>query len=83
MTNSDYNSVTYETSFILEQTPETMKVLEQARSDPRKVKELFKLDVDIEVKVEEVDKIMTESEKTLHRLENELDRLNINSSTRQ
>jgi divalent metal cation (Fe/Co/Zn/Cd) transporter len=60
-----------------------MKVLEQARSDPRKVKELFKLDVDIEVKVEEVDKIMTESEKTLHRLENELDRLNINSSTRQ
>ena len=54
MTNSDYNTVTYETSFILEQTYETMSALEQARSDPRKVKELFSLDVDIDVKVEEV-----------------------------
>jgi len=33
--------------------------------------------------VQEKEKILTESEKTLHRLENELDRLNINSSTTQ
>ena len=47
MTGSDYNSVTFETSVILEQSYETMQALEQARGDPRKVKELFQLDIDI------------------------------------
>jgi hypothetical protein len=83
LTGSDYNSVTFETTFIVEQSAEIMNALEQARCGPQNVKELFQLDTDIQVNVRVKEKILTESEKTLHRLENELDRININSSTRE
>lgn len=60
-----------------------MEALQKVTSNPTLVKQFFSNDVNCDVKVELKEKILTESEKTLHRLENEVDRLNVNSSSRQ
>ena len=60
-----------------------MDALQKATTYPSLVKKYFSNDVDCNVKVEPKEKILTESEKTLHQLENELDRLNVNKSSKQ
>ena len=60
-----------------------MAALQEVTTSPHKVQEFLPLDIDCEVQVRPKQKILTESEKTLHRLENEIDRLNINSSSPQ
>ena len=70
MTDSNHNSVTFETSVILDLNQQTMDALRQVASDPTLVQQYFSNDVNCEVKVEPKEKILTESEKTLLRLEN-------------
>ena len=84
MTGSNWHDVIFETTVILEQNNQTMKALSDAKANPAKVNYLFNLDAGSDVKVEGKVKIMTESEKTMNRLVNELERLNVyNSSTQQ
>jgi hypothetical protein len=47
-----------------------MDALQQVASDPTLVQQYFSNDVNCDVKVEPKEKILTESEKTLLRLEN-------------
>ena len=60
-----------------------MAALQEVTANPHKVQEFLPDDINCEVQVRPKEKILTESEKTLHRLENEIDRLNINSSSPQ
>ena len=60
-----------------------MEALQKATTHPSLVGQFFSNDVNCNVKVEPKEKILTESEKTLHQLENELDRLNVNKSSKQ
>jgi hypothetical protein len=81
---SEKGNVVFETSVIIEQNEHTMEALSLAKNKPEIINKLFKLDEDIyRVKVEEKVVNMTKSEKTMNRLVNELDRLNVYSSSTQ
>jgi len=55
----------------------------QALLQPQNAMKLITNDVDCKIVIEQKDRLLTESEKTLHRLKNKLDQVSVNSSTQQ
>ena len=66
LTYSNDEFVTFETSIVLVKNEATIQALEMAKKEPARLKKFFTEDIDVKVKCEQKQKIMSESEKTLH-----------------